>query len=134
VILAGAAPGRGWRNPVPMVDVIRGAISEVEDYARVDITSVQPAATVGRAVGDMVHLLAELIENAASFSPPHTRIRIAVETVPNGYAIEIEDRGLGMPPDALVEANSRLADPLEFDPTNSARLGLFVVAQLSARH
>ncbi|MDG4828873.1 nitrate- and nitrite sensing domain-containing protein [Solwaraspora sp. WMMD1047] len=134
VILAGATPGRGWRNPVPMVDVIRGAISEIEDYARVDIATVQPAAAVGRAVGDVVHLLAELIENAASFSPPHTRIRVSGEVLPNGYAIEIEDRGLGMPPEALTEANQRLADPPEFDPTNSARLGLFVVAQLGARH
>ena len=134
VILGGAAPGRGWRNPVPMIDVIRGAISEIEDYARVDITVVQPAATVGRAVGDVVHLLAELIENAASFSPPHTRIRVAGELVPNGYAIEIEDRGLGMSAEALAEANRRLADPPEFDPTNSARLGLFVVSQLGSRH
>ena len=96
VVLAGAAPGRGWRVPVPMVDVMRGAVSEVEDYPRVSIMAVEPAAVVGRAVGDVIHLLAELIENATSFSPPHTRVHIAGQVVPNGYAIEIEDRGLGM--------------------------------------
>ncbi|MEV4626277.1 nitrate- and nitrite sensing domain-containing protein [Micromonospora sp. NPDC049523] len=134
VILAGAAPGRGWRNPVAMVDVMRGAISEVEDYARVDVAAVQPASTVGPAVGDVIHLLAELIENATSFSPPHTRVRVTGQLLPNGYAVEVEDRGLGMTPEALELANRRLADPPEFDPVNSARLGLFVVAQLGARH
>ncbi len=134
VVLAGAAPGRGWRVPVPMVDVIRGAVSEVEDYPRVSIMAVEPAAVVGRAVGDVIHLLAELIENATSFSPPHTRVHIAGQVVPNGYAVEIEDRGLGMLPEAIAEANRRLADPPDFDPANSARLGLFVVAQLAHRH
>ncbi|MGW0431077.1 nitrate- and nitrite sensing domain-containing protein [Micromonospora sp. NPDC003197] len=134
VILAGAAPGRGWRNPVPMIDVIRGAISEVEDYARVDIVTVPPAAIAGRAVGDVIHVLAELIENAASFSPPQTRVQVTGQMVANGYVIEVEDRGLGMTPEAIEDANRRLADPPEFDPANSARLGLFVVAQLGARH
>ncbi|GAB3962509.1 nitrate- and nitrite sensing domain-containing protein [Plantactinospora veratri] len=134
VVLAGAAPGRGWRNPVSMVDVIRGAISEVEDYARVDLVTVAPAATAGRAVGDVIHLLAELIENATSFSPPHTRVQVTGQVVANGYAIEIEDRGLGMATEAIEQANRRLADPPDFDPANSARLGLFVVALLGARH
>jgi hypothetical protein len=134
VILAGATPGRGWRNPVSMIDILRGAISEVEDYARVDIMTVQPAATIGRAVGDVIHLVAELIENATSFSPPHTRVQITGQAVAHGYAVEVEDRGLGMTPEALAEANRRLADPPDFDPANSARLGLFVVAKLAARH
>ncbi|HEU4424727.1 MAG TPA: nitrate- and nitrite sensing domain-containing protein, partial [Pilimelia sp.] len=134
VILAGAKPGRGWRNPVPFVDIVRGAVSEVEDYARVSITMVEDAAVVGRAVGDVIHLLAELIENATSFSPPHTRVNVAGQVVPNGYAVEIEDRGLGMTPEAIADANERLASPPDFDPANSARLGLFVVAQLAARH
>ncbi|HEX7745475.1 MAG TPA: nitrate- and nitrite sensing domain-containing protein, partial [Micromonosporaceae bacterium] len=133
VVLAGATAGRGWRNPVPMVDVIRGAISEVEDYTRVDIQSVQPAATVGHAVGDVIHLLSELLENATSFSPPHTRVHVTGQIVARGYAIEVEDRGLGMSPQAIDDANRRLADPPDFDPANSARLGLFVVAQLAAR-
>ncbi|GAA3450480.1 sensor histidine kinase [Dactylosporangium matsuzakiense] len=134
VILAGAAPGRGWRNPVPMVDVIRGAVSEVEDYARVGFLALPEASLVGRAVADCIHLLAEVIENATAYSPPHTRVQISGQLVPNGYAIEIEDRGLGMSPDAIEEANLRLAQPPEFDPANSARLGLFVVALLAARH
>ncbi|HEX2772959.1 MAG TPA: nitrate- and nitrite sensing domain-containing protein, partial [Micromonosporaceae bacterium] len=133
VILAGAAAGRGWRNPVPMVDVIRGAISEVEDYTRVDIQAVQSGAVVGRAVGDVIHLLAELIENATSFSPPHTRVHVSGQMVGRGYAIEVEDRGLGMSPEAIEETNRRLADPPDFDPASSSRLGLFVVAQLGAR-
>ncbi|MCW2136363.1 sensor histidine kinase [Actinoplanes cyaneus] len=134
VILAGAAPGRGWRNPVPVIDVIRGAISEVEDYKRVDIRAVAPAALLGRSVGDVIHLLAELIENAASFSPPHTRVQVSGQALPDGYVIEVEDRGLGMTPAGLEVANRRLAEPPEFDPADSARLGLFVVAQLATRH
>ncbi|WP_433828733.1 sensor histidine kinase [Actinoplanes sp. CA-015351] len=134
VILAGAAPGRGWRNPVPVIDVVRGAISEVEDYKRVDIRAITSSAVYGRAVGDVIHLLAELIENAASFSPPHARVQVVGQVLPNGYALEIEDRGLGMSPEAIEEANRRLAEPPDFDPTDSARLGLFVVAQLAGRH
>jgi signal transduction histidine kinase len=134
VILAGAAPGRGWRNPVPVIDVVRGAISEVEDYKRVDIVSVESSAVLGRAVGDVIHLLAELLENAASFSPPQTRVQVVGQVLPNGYALEIEDRGLGMSPEALAEANRKLLEPPDFDPADSARLGLFVVAQLADRH
>ncbi|MEU7906705.1 nitrate- and nitrite sensing domain-containing protein [Actinoplanes sp. NPDC049118] len=134
VILAGAAPGRGWRNPVPVIDVVRGAISEVEDYKRVDIVSIESAAVLGRAVGDVIHLVAELLENAASFSPPRTRVQVVGQVLPNGYALEIEDRGLGMSPEATAEANRKLLEPPDFDPTDSARLGLFVVAQLANRH
>ncbi|WP_233413781.1 sensor histidine kinase [Nucisporomicrobium flavum] len=134
VILAGAAPGRGWRNPVPLIDVVRGAISEVEDYKRIDIVSVESSAVLGRAVGDVIHLLAELLENAASFSPPQTRVTVVGQILPNGYAVEIEDRGLGMSADAIAEANRKLLEPPDFDPADSARLGLFVVAQLAARH
>jgi hypothetical protein len=134
VILAGAAPGRGWRNPVGVIDVIRGAVSEVEDYSRVSITKMESADVAGRAVGDLIHLLAELIENATSYSPPETKVQVTGASVPNGYAIEIEDRGLGMTPEAIGEANRKLSRPPDFDPANSARLGLFVVAQLGARH
>lgn len=134
VILAGAAPGRGWRNPVPVIDVVRGAISEVEDYKRVDIVSVESSAVLGRAVGDVIHLIAELLENAASFSPPHARVQVVGQILPNGYALEIEDRGLGMSPEAIAEANRKLIEPPDFDPADSARLGLFVVAQLADRH
>ncbi|MEV4131894.1 nitrate- and nitrite sensing domain-containing protein [Dactylosporangium sp. NPDC049742] len=134
VILAGAAPGRGWRNPVSVIDVVRGAVSEVEDYARVQVQQIGEGAVVGRAVGDVIHLLAELIENATAYSPPHTRVNVTGQLVPNGFVIEIEDRGLGMSVEAIAEANRRLVEPPEFDPANSARLGLFVVAQLAVRH
>jgi hypothetical protein len=133
VILAGSAPGRGWRIPVPAIDVIRGSMSEVEDYKRIDVAHVESAAVVGRAVGDVIHLLAELLENATSFSPPTTRIAVSGQMLPNGYAIEIEDRGLGMSAEAIVETNRRLAEPPDFDPSDSARLGLFVVARLADR-
>ena len=134
VILTGAVPGRGWRQPVPMIDVIRGAISEVEDYKRIDITTMSESAVVGRAVGDVIHLLAELLENATSFSPPQTRVTVTGQILPNGYAIEIDDRGLGMAQDTLDEANRKMAEPPDFDPSDSARLGLFVVARLAHRH
>ncbi|MFG1915291.1 nitrate- and nitrite sensing domain-containing protein [Micromonospora sp. NPDC048898] len=134
VILAGSAPGRGWRNPVAIVDLVRGAISEVEAYDRVDITATQPAGVLGRAVGDVIHLLAELVENATAFSPPDTRVTITGEQVANGYALEVTDQGLGMSAAALEAANTRLASSPEFDPAQSARLGLFVVARLAARH
>ncbi|MFJ8581268.1 nitrate- and nitrite sensing domain-containing protein [Micromonospora sp. NPDC093277] len=134
VILAGSAPGRGWRSPVAAVDVLRGAISEVESYDRVDVGQVQPAGVLGRAVGDVIHLLAELIENATAFSPPATRVDVTGRSVPGGYAIEITDHGLGMSPQALANANRKLYSSPEFDPADSARLGLFVVARLAGRH
>ncbi|MEV6694097.1 nitrate- and nitrite sensing domain-containing protein [Micromonospora sp. NPDC051196] len=134
VILAGATPGRGWREPVAMVDLIRGAISEVESYDRVEITTLQPAGTVGRVVGDAIHLLAELIENATAFSPPESRVEVSGEHVAHGYALSVSDHGLGMTAEAIEEANRKLARAPEFDPAETARLGLFVVARLAGRH
>ncbi|MCX4389842.1 nitrate- and nitrite sensing domain-containing protein [Micromonospora peucetia] len=134
VILAGAAPGRGWRNPVATVDLIRGAISEVESYDRVDITAVAPAGVLGRSVGDVIHLLAELIENATAFSRPQTRVEVSGQHVANGYVVEVTDRGLGMSDAALEETNRRLARSPDFEPTETARLGHFVVARLATRH
>jgi len=134
VILAGAPPGRGWSSPVRMVDVMRGAIAEVEDYARVSVATRSQAALAGSAVADVIHLLAELIENATALSPPYTSVRVSGDTVPNGFAIEVEDRGLGMSPQRLAELNERLANPPEFNPSDSEQLGLFVVSQLANRH
>ncbi|MFI9640980.1 nitrate- and nitrite sensing domain-containing protein [Micromonospora sp. NPDC051925] len=134
VILAGAAPGRGWRQPVALLDVLRGAISEVEAYDRVDIGRVEPAGLLGRAVADVIHLLAELIENATAFSPPERRVEVTGASSADGYLVEISDHGLGMSPQAIEDANRRLATPPEFDPADSARLGLFVVSRLAARH
>ena len=134
VILAGAPPGRGWSSPVRMVDVMRGAIAEVEDYARVSVATRSQAALTGSAVADVIHLLAELIENATTLSPPYTSVRVSGDTVANGFAIEVEDRGLGIGPTRLAELNDRLANPPEFNPSDSEQLGLFVVSQLAKRH
>ncbi|MFE0822341.1 nitrate- and nitrite sensing domain-containing protein [Streptomyces sp. NPDC058847] len=134
IILSGAAPGRAWRMPVSLTDVVRAAVSEVEDYARVEVRHLPEASVVGVAVADLTHLVAELIENAAQFSPPHTRVRVTGEPVGNGYAVEIEDRGLGMGKDTLAEANHRIARSEALDLFDSDRLGLFVVSRLAARH
>ncbi|MEU4871404.1 ATP-binding protein [Streptomyces sp. NPDC021608] len=134
IILSGAAPGRAWRMPVSLTDVVRAAVSEVEDYARVEVRQLPEAAVIGTAVADLTHLLAELVENAAQFSPPHTRVRVTGEPVGNGYAVEVEDRGLGMGKEALTEANRRIAQSEALDLFDSDRLGLFVVSRLAARH
>lgn len=134
IILSGSTPGRGWRNPVPVIDVVRAAASEVEDYARVNVETMPPVSVNGPAVADMIHLIAELVENATLFSPPNTPVRMTGDLVGNGFVIEIEDRGLAMQPDQLAAANEQLANPPEFDLSNSARLGLFVVGRLARRH
>ncbi|MFG2629860.1 nitrate- and nitrite sensing domain-containing protein [Streptomyces sp. NPDC048473] len=134
IILSGAAPGRAWRMPVPLTNVVRAAVSEIEDYARVEVRQLPDAAVKGTAVADLTHLLAELIENAAQFSPPHTKVRISGEPVGNGYALEIEDRGLGMGNELLGEANRRIEQAEALDLFDSDRLGLFVVSRLSVRH
>ncbi|KND30555.1 sensor histidine kinase [Streptomyces acidiscabies] len=134
IILSGAAPGRAWRMPVPLTDVVRAAVSEVEDYARVEVRQLPAASVAGAAVADLTHLLAELVENAAQFSPPHTRVRVTGEPVGNGYAVEVEDRGLGMGDETLTRANRRITQSEALDLFDSDRLGLFVVSRLAARH
>jgi Nitrate and nitrite sensing/Histidine kinase-, DNA gyrase B-, and HSP90-like ATPase/HAMP domain len=134
IILSGAAPGRGWSAPVKLIDVMRGAVAEIEDYARVVVSTPSKAALSGSAVTDVIHLLAELIENATTLSPPFTQVRVAGESVGNGFAIEIEDRGLGMTPQRMAELNERLANPPDINPANTEQLGLFVVGQLARRH
>jgi signal transduction histidine kinase len=134
IILSGSTPARGWRNPVPIVDVLRAAVAEVEDYVRVDVLSESRDLLAGNAVNDVIHLFAELIENATAFSPPNTRIEVRADRVGTGLAAEIEDRGLGLADDELADINRRLASPAEFDLANSEQLGLFVVSRLAARH
>ena len=134
IVLSGGTPGRAWRRPVPMIDVIRAATAEIEDYARVNVLPLSSASLVGRAVGDVIHLLAELVENAASFSPPHTKVLIGGETVSNGYVVEIEDRGLGMGEAALTAANDQVRNPPEIQLSGNVRLGLYVVGKLAERH
>lgn len=135
LVLSGASPARTWRRTVPFVDLVRGALAEVEDFTRVSVAPLGDTHLVGKAVGDVIHLLAELIENAVSFSPPATKVLVSGEFVANGYVLEIEDRGLGIPPEELAEANRLIADPPEFKITGStAQLGWYVVSQLAARH
>jgi signal transduction histidine kinase len=134
IILSGQAPARGWRNPVPLVDVLRAAVAEVEDYTRVRVIATTRAALAGPAVGDVIHMLAELAENATVFSPPNTPVLITGDVVGRGFAVEIEDRGLGLGEDKIAEINERLANPPPFDPSGTDQLGLFVAGQLAKRH
>ncbi|MGW7098144.1 nitrate- and nitrite sensing domain-containing protein [Streptomyces sp. NPDC054838] len=134
IILSGAAPGRAWRMPVPLTSVVRAAVSEIEDYPRVEVRRLAEAAITGGAVADLTHLLAELVENAAQFSPPHTKVRVTGEPVGAGYVIEVEDRGLGMGSASLEEANRRIEQSEALDLFDSDRLGLFVISRLAARH
>lgn len=134
IILSGAAPGRAWRMPVPLTNVVRAAVSEIEDYPRVEVRPLPETAVAGTAVADLTHLLAELVENAAQFSPPHTKVRVTGEPVGNGYALEIEDRGLGMGKESLSAANRRIEQSEALDLFDSDRLGLFVVSRLASRH
>jgi signal transduction histidine kinase len=134
IILSGAAPARGWRDPVPVLDVLRAAIAEVEDFARVDVAGDPPGSVLGGAVNDVVHLLAELIENAVSFSPPTTSVVVRADVVGVGVAVEVEDRGMGMSAAELADINARLASPPELDLASIERIGLYVASRLAARH
>ncbi|SCL29393.1 HAMP domain-containing protein [Micromonospora nigra] len=133
IVLTGANTPRQWKRDVPMLDVVRGAVAEVEDYTRVTVAPMPDVRLAGRAVADATHLVAELIENALSFSPPNTPVQVTGQVVANGFAIEIEDRGLGMPAEDMATANTRLAAPGEFRLSDSSRLGLFVVGRLATR-
>ncbi|WP_017616204.1 nitrate- and nitrite sensing domain-containing protein [Nocardiopsis salina] len=137
LILGGEAPGRTWHRPMPLIDVLRGAISESGDYTRVKRERIARVNLNGPAVADVIHLVAELVDNATMFSPPHTNVRLSSDDVPNGVTVEIEDRGLGMSDGELSAANALLAEPPEFDVmrlNEKMRLGLFVVSHLAHRH
>ncbi|MGV9271624.1 sensor histidine kinase [Kitasatospora sp. NPDC003701] len=135
LVLAGEDPGRRWTRPVPLVDVLRAAASEVEQYERIELATVPSAEVAGRVVNDLVHLLAELLENATSFSSPQTRVRVTGHALPDGRVlVEIHDTGIGLSPDDLADINERLANPPTVDVSVSRRMGLFVVGRLSLRH
>jgi len=134
IILSGAAPGRAWRRPVAVLDIVRAAIAEVEDYTRVTVENMPGDAVDGKIAADLTHLVAELVENATIYSPPDTMVQVRGDRVSNGYTIEVEDRGLGLPAEEYATYNSLLVDPPEFDLADSDRLGLFVVARLAERH
>ncbi|MGV9992597.1 nitrate- and nitrite sensing domain-containing protein [Streptomyces sp. NPDC003374] len=134
IILSGAAPGRRWRRPVPIADVVSSAVSEIEDYARVEVPPMPGVGVAADAVADVVHLIAELLENATVFSPPHTRVTLRTGHARGGFVLEIDDRGLGLDADQLQDAHRTLTRPDDFDPTRHERLGLYVVGRLAARH
>ncbi len=137
IILGGEQPGRQFRNPVPIIDIVRGAIAETEDYKRVSTNKMPGTAVAGPAVSDLVHLLSELIDNATSFSPPQSRVEVRGELVGRGVVIEIEDQGIGMEDEELERFNEMLRNPPDFSfmaLSDEPRLGLFVVARLAAKH
>ncbi|MFC8046649.1 nitrate- and nitrite sensing domain-containing protein [Nocardia sp. NPDC057353] len=137
VILGGEQPGRRWRNPVPLVELVRGAVAESADYQRIHTAKLPDVRIIGPAVGDLIHLLAELTDNATAFSPTETRVEISAALVGRGIALEIRDQGIGLSNDELAERNATLANPPDFsvaDLSGDARLGLFVVGRLATRH
>ncbi|HVV08237.1 nitrate- and nitrite sensing domain-containing protein [Amycolatopsis sp.] len=137
IILGGEQPGRRWRNPVPLVELVRSAVAETEDYARVRTTRLPEVSIVGTVVADLIHMLAELVDNATSFSPPESRVEITGNIVGKGVVVEITDQGLGMPPEELARVNETLRNPPDFSVTtlsSDSRLGVFVVALLAGRN
>ncbi|MDV9195003.1 ATP-binding protein [Streptomyces sp. Wh19] len=136
-VLGGAVSRRQWSNPVTMTEVLRSAIAEVEQYPRVKLVPPIAGTLRGHAVADVIHLLAELVENATVFSAPHTQVLLRAQQVTAGLALEVEDRGLGMPGDEQKRMNALLADPDQVNVAHllqDGRIGLFVVASLARRH
>ncbi|MFF8833683.1 nitrate- and nitrite sensing domain-containing protein [Streptomyces sp. NPDC015131] len=135
LILAGEEPGRRWNQPVPLVDVLRAASSEVEQYERIELTGVPESEIHGQAVTDLVHLLAELLENATTFSSPQTKVRVTATRLPDGRVmVEIHDKGIGLTAEDFADINHKLANPPTVDAAISQRMGLFVVGRLADRH
>ncbi|MEU4999494.1 nitrate- and nitrite sensing domain-containing protein [Streptomyces sp. NPDC021622] len=135
LVLSGEEPGRRWDQPVPLVDVLRAASSEVEQYERIELSGVPEAEIHGLAVTDLVHLLAELLENATTFSSPQTKVRVTATRLPDGRVmVEIHDKGIGLTAEDFADINHKLANPPTVDAAISQRMGLFVVGRLSDRH
>ncbi|MFD4205828.1 nitrate- and nitrite sensing domain-containing protein [Micromonospora tulbaghiae] len=134
LVLAGTESTRRWNRPVGLGAVLLAASAEIEQYQRVRHENRTDLHVVGHAVGDLVHLFAELLENATAFSRPDTAVRVLVEPEGRGALVQIVDEGLGMSPSALAEANAVLAEPPAADVSASERMGLFVVSHLGARH
>ncbi|MBE3002211.1 nitrate- and nitrite sensing domain-containing protein [Nocardiopsis sp. HNM0947] len=137
IILGGGQANRRRSRPRPLVDVLRAAIAETEDYGRVRLTSAPRILMHGQVVADVVHLLAELVENATQFSPADSPVDVSCSPVVGGLVVEVEDRGLGMSEQGYARAERTLARPPEFDVLampDDPRLGLFVVSRLAERH
>ncbi|WP_311932498.1 nitrate- and nitrite sensing domain-containing protein [Microbispora sp. H11081] len=135
LVLAGQEPARRWSRPVEITDVIRASLSEVEGYERVMLNFPGDVSIAGQAVNDVIHLLAELVENALSFSPRDTRVVVSGNRIDGGgVMISVTDSGIGMTPDEIAQANWRLANPPVVDVSVSRRMGLFVVGRLAVRN
>jgi len=135
LVLAGEEPVRKWSEPVPLADVARAAASEIEQYSRV-VLNIQPGIAVsGQAAADVVHLLAEIIENATMFSPRDTPVQVSGQELSSGgVLLEVRDSGVGVSPPRLAEMNWRLDNPPLIDVSVSRHMGLFAVSRLAARH
>ncbi|GAB3968104.1 nitrate- and nitrite sensing domain-containing protein [Plantactinospora veratri] len=134
VVLSGGAGGDGHVAPLPLGDVVRLALGEIEDFTRVDVQVRLDVAVAPGVIGDLVLTLAELMENATAFSPPHTRVTVLAEVVPGGVRLNLVDHGIGMTPERLAEENARLTRRERLDLVPTEVLGLFVVGRLARRH
>jgi PAS domain S-box-containing protein len=134
IVLSGVDQRRRWSESVPLRDVVEAAVAEVEEYSRVQVAGIHDLTLAGQAASDVAHLLAELVENATSFSSPTTRVEVSGGPTGNGYVLEIEDHGIGLSDAELAEANRRLAEPLAADVAVSRMMGFHVVGRLAARH
>ncbi|MDA5284097.1 sensor histidine kinase [Streptomyces sp. NPDC054904] len=136
-VLGGAASRRQWTRPIDLSEVLRSSVAEVEQYTRVKVVPPAGGTVRGHAVADVVHLLAELVENATVFSAPDTDVVVRAERVTSGIAVEVEDRGLGMPAEEQHRMNALLGDPDQVSVRHllaDGRIGLFVVSALARRH
>ncbi|WP_327396380.1 sensor histidine kinase [Streptomyces phaeochromogenes] len=132
LILSGIAPGRGWRDPIPLSEVLRAAVAEIENASRVRIWATPRVSVAGGSVADVIHLLAELVENASAFSPPSTQVQVRAARVRGGLLIEVEDSGFGMKEDAMAEANRKIRSE-KVDLLDAKQIGLIVVNRLAER-
>ncbi|MFJ8016296.1 ATP-binding protein [Streptomyces sp. NPDC096339] len=136
-VLGGAASRRQWTRPIDLSEVLRSSVAEVEQYTRVKVVPPAGGSVRGHAVADVVHLLAELVENATVFSAPDTDVVVRAERVTAGIAVEVEDRGLGMPAEEQHRMNALLGDPDQISVRHllaDGRIGLYVVSALARRH
>ncbi|MGD9750809.1 MAG: ATP-binding protein [Acidimicrobiia bacterium] len=134
LVMAGLEAPRKWKKAVPVVDVLRSAVSEVEQFERVEVTEMEAVRVSGGAAANLAHLVAELTENALRYSPPDTKVIIAGEPTAKGLRLTITDRGTGMADADLANANQRLAEPPRLEEAPTAYLGHFVVGRLAQRH
>ncbi|UUU22731.1 sensor histidine kinase [Streptomyces sp. DSM 40750] len=132
LILSGIAPGRGWRDPIALSDILRAAVAEIEDATRVHIWAAPRVSLNGGSVADVIHLLAELVENAAAFSPPSTKVQLRAARTRDGVLIEVEDSGFGMNEEAMADANRKIRSE-KVDLLDAKQIGLFVVNRLADR-